>query len=134
MENIEQFISAVLESAFNYNNYDLCGLFKDICLINYKYKPRLDDINQVIYEWQHRHNGHILTTDFIRKIFDNELYERFRNIQSNLLLEAQQLKTDDENHKICQKKVKKLAEICVRLRKVSYFKAFIDNYRLGYYN
>jgi hypothetical protein len=62
MENIQE-----LMSALEHNNYfEASCVYKDVCLKNYKYKPRLDICNQVIHEWEHSYKEQTLTVDTIQ--------------------------------------------------------------------
>ena len=66
MENIQELISQ-LENC-NGNYFEASCIYKDVCLKNYKYKPRLNICNQVIHEWEHSYKEQTLTVDTIKQI------------------------------------------------------------------
>ena len=132
MENIQNFIPTLIEKGCSIQAFNLSCLYKDICLQNYKYKPRLI-CNQVIHEWEHSCKKHTLTVDIIREMLTYDLWVLFCEIQDEYLSESQLNNENGENETI-QRKIKKIAEICIMVHKGILFKEFIDNYRLGYFN
>ena len=132
MENLNKFISAIKDNLSSIQAFKLSCLYKDICLQNYKYKPRLI-CNQVIHEWEHSCKKHTLTVDIIREMLTYDLWVLFCEIQDEYLSESQLNSKNGENETL-QRKIKKIAEICIMVRKGILFKEFIDNYRLGYFN
>ena len=132
MENIQELISE-LENC-NGNYFEASCVYKDVCLKNYKYKPRLNSCNQVIHEWEHSNKEEILTVDKIRKILFHNVLELASEMQNKYLSESQHYEANDIDHEKFQKKIKKISEICIMSRKGILFKEFIDNYRLGYFN
>lgn len=134
MENAEQFMSIIKEDMLSLDTFKLSCIFKDICLKNYKYKPRLSDCNQIIHEWTHTFKDKTLTVDIIRQILVQGVYELFVNLQCEYLSESQEYEPNDEKHYGFQRNIKKVAEICIMLDKGLLFKEFVDNYRNGYFN
>jgi hypothetical protein len=134
MENIQEFMSAIEDNFYSLQAYNLSCIYKDNCLKNYKYNPRLDPCNQVIHEWKHYNNEEILNIDRIRQILNHDLKELVSEKQNQYLSESQDYEANDENHEKFQRKIKKIAEICIWIQKGLLFKEFIDNYRLGYFN
>jgi len=139
MENIQQFMPAWIEKRY-YNNiqaFNLSCIYKDICLQNYKYKPRLNICNQVIHEWEHSYKEKTINVDIIRQILVHDLFNELNEMQNQYLSESQLNCETSDNEKI-QKKIKYIAEICCWLKKNAnaeiLFKEFINNYRLGYFN
>ena len=130
MENIKEFMSAIEDNLYSHQEYKLSCIYKDICLKNYKYNPRLDICNQVIPEWKHSYKEETLTIDKIRQILVHDVFELVSEMQNDALSKSQ-LNCEDEK---LQRKIKKTAEICIRIQKGGLFKEFIDNYRLGYFN
>ena len=130
MENIQQLISALEDN----NYFKASCLYKDVCLKNYKYKPRLNICNQVIHEWEHSYKEETLTVDTIRQILVHEVFELASETQNQYLSEVQHYDQSDEIHEKFQKKIKKISEICIFIKNGILFKEFIDNYRLGYFN
>ena len=130
MENIQEFMSAIEDNLYSLEAYKISCIYKDICLINYKYNPRLDSCNQVIPEWKHSNKEEILTIDKIRQILVHNVFELVSEMQNDALTKSQ-LNCEDEQLQI---KIKKTAEICICIQKGVLFKEFIDNYRLGYFN
>jgi hypothetical protein len=140
MENIQQFMPAWIEKRY-YNNiqaFNLSCIYKDICLQNYKYKPRLNICNQVIHEWEHSYKEKTITVDIIRQILVYDLFNELSEMQNQYLSESQHYEANDENHEKFQRYVKYIAGICCWLKTNAnteiLFKEFIDNYRLGYFN
>ena len=137
MENIQEFKSAIDANICPIKGiqaFKISCLYKDICLQNYKYKPKLNICNQVIHEWEHSYKEHTLTVDIIRQILNHELFEVFSELQNRYLSESQINGENYENERN-QKKIKKISEICIWLKNEgTLFKEFIDNYRLGYFN
>ena len=140
MENIQQFMPAWIEKRY-YNNiqaFNLSCIYKDICLQNYKYKPRLNICNQVIHEWEHSYKEKTITVDIIRQILVHDLFNELSEMQNQYLSESQHYEAHDKNHEIFQRKIKYIAGICCWLKTNAnaeiLFKEFIDNYRLGYFN
>ena len=131
MENIQELISE-LENC-NGNYFEASCVYKDVCLKNYKYKPRLNICNQVIHEWEHSYKEQTLTVDTIKQILVHEVFELASEMQNKYLSESQLNNENGENETI-QRKIKKIAEICIMVHKGILFKEFIDNYRLGYFN
>ena len=131
MENIQELISE-LENC-NGNYFEASCVYKDVCLKNYKYKPRLNICNQVIHEWEHSYKEQTLTVDTIKQILVHEVFNELSERQNKYLSESQLNSKNGENETL-QRKIKKIAEICIMVRKGILFKEFIDNYRLGYFN
>jgi len=131
MENIQELISE-LENC-NGNYFEASCVYKDVCLKNYKYKPRLNICNQVIHEWKHSYKEQTLTVDTIKQILVHEVFNELSERQNKYLSESQLNSKNGENETL-QRKIKKIAEICIMVRKGILFKEFIDNYRLGYFN
>ena len=129
MENIQELMSAIE----NDNYFEASCVYKDVCLKNYKYKPRLDICNQLIHEWEHSYKEQTLTVDTIRQILVREVFELASETQNKYLSESQLNSENSEDEKI-QKKIKKIAEICIFIKNGILFKEFINNYRLGYFN
>jgi len=132
MENIQELISE-LENC-NGNYFEASCVYKDVCLKNYKYKPRLNICNQVIHEWEHSYKEQTLTVDTIKQILVHEVFNELSERQNKYLSESQKYEANDIDHEKFQKKIKKISEICIMSRKGILFKEFIDNYRLGYFN
>ena len=132
MENIQELISE-LENC-NGNYFEASCVYKDVCLKNYKYKPRLNICNQVIHEWEHSYKEQTLTVDTIKQILVHEVFNELSERQNTYLSESQKYEANDIDHEKFQKKIKKISEICIMSRKGILFKEFIDNYRLGYFN
>jgi hypothetical protein len=133
MENIQEFMSAIEDNLYSLQEYNLSCIYKDICLKNYKYNPSLDSCNQVVPEWKHSYKEETLTVDIIRQILTHDVFELVSEKQNQYLYESQLNSENCENEKI-QRKIKKIAEICIKIQKGGLFKEFIDNYRLGYFN
>lgn len=133
MENVQELIQYIEDNLFIFNT-NIIYKIKDICFKNYDYTPRFNEVNIVIDEWKHKTNNTILKLDIVRHFLTEELEELISDIQNKYLLEAQHYETNDENHENLQKKIKKIAEICIKLRKSNIFKVFINNYRNGYFN
>ena len=133
MENIQELVSAIEDNLYSLGEDKLSCLYKDICLKNYKYNPRLDSCNQVIHEWKHSYKEETLTVDIIRQILNHDVFELVSEMQNDALSKSQLNSENGENEKI-QRKIKKIAEICIKIQKGGLFKEFIDNYRLGYFN
>ena len=134
MENIREFMSAIEDNLYSLDAYNLSCIYKDNCLKNYKYKPRLDPCNQVIREWEHSYKEETLNLDKIRQILLHDVFELVSEKQNQYLSESQHYEANDEHHEKFQRKIKKISEICIMTRKGILFKEFIDNYRLGYFN
>lgn len=141
MENVEELIQHIDTNLWEFNS-DIVYKIKDICLKNYNYKPRFNEVNVIIHEWQHKTNNTILTLDVVRQFICNDLFELMSGLQHKYLSDSQQLKSffhkglveaRDNRHEIYQRKIKKVAEICLFLRK-DLFIIFVDNYRNGYLN
>jgi hypothetical protein len=132
MENIQELISE-LENC-NGNYFEASCVYKDVCLKNYKYKPRLNICNQVIHEWEHSYKEQTLTVDTIKQILVHEVFELASEMLNKYLSESQHYEAHNIDHEKFQKKIKKISEICIMSRKGILFKEFIDNYRLGYFN
>ena len=132
MENIQELISELVEHC-NGNYFEASCVYKDVCLKNYKYKPRLNICNQVIHEWEHSYKEQTLKVDTIKQILVHEVFELASEMQNKYLSESQLNNENGENETI-QRKIKKIAEICIMVHKGILFKEFIDNYRLGYFN
>jgi hypothetical protein len=134
MENIQEFMSAIEDNLYSLQEYNLSCIYKDICLKNYKYNPSLDSCNQVVPEWKHSYKEETLTVDIIRQILTHDVFELVSEKQNQYLSESQDYEANDENHEKFQRKIKKIAEICIWIQKGLLFKEFIDNYRFGYFN
>ena len=130
MENIHKLMSALEDD----NYFEASCVYKNVCLKNYKYKPRLDICNQVIHQWEHSYKEETLKVDTIKQILVHEVFELVSEKQNQYLSESQHYEANDEHHEKFQRKIKKIAEICIMTRKGILFKEFIDNYRLGYFN
>ena len=141
IENITEFVSYIENNIYSLTIFNLSCIYKDICLRNYKYYPKLN-VNVpdlIIHEWQHIYYPNLthmyypnLTLDVIRKILVNYVAEILNDIQSKLICECQE--PNDEKFEELQRKIKKISEICCMIKKGVLFKEFIDNYRLGYFN
>ena len=134
MENIQELVSAIEDNLYSLGQDKLSCLYKDICLKNYKYNPRLDPCNQVIPEWEHSNKEETLTVDRIRQILLHELWEALSEKQNQYLLENQQYEANDLHFETIQRKIKNIAKISVDIQNGVLFKEFMDNYRLGYFN
>jgi hypothetical protein len=133
MENVTELIKYIDDNLFNFDS-NIIFKFKDICLKNYKYKPRFNEVNIIIHEWQNSLDDGILTLDIVRKFLTEDLLELISEIQSKYLQEAQQFEVSSSEHEILQRKIKKIAEICIKFRKSDIYTNFIDYYRNGYLN
>ena len=134
IQNLNKFISAIKDNLCSIQAFKLSCLYKDICLQNYKYKPRLI-CNQVIHEWEHSSKTHTLTVDIIREMLTHDLWVLFNEIQYEYLSETQINSENSKNEaEELQRKIKKISEICIFIKNGILFKEFIDNYRLGYFN
>jgi len=131
MENVEELIQSI-ES--NLLTFDTTIIFKikDICFKNYNYKPRFNEVNIIIHEWNHKIDNSILTLDTVRKFLTDDLLKIMSNLQGKYLQESQNFEGNDLE--IFHRKIKKIAEICIQLRKCDIFTIFIDNYSNGYFN
>jgi hypothetical protein len=67
----------------------------------------------------------------MRYILIDDIYNIIYEIQGKYLIESQEY---EPQHEILQRKIKKIAEICITLREGLIFKEFIDCYRFGYFN
>jgi hypothetical protein len=133
MENIDKFVDAIVEDNYSINSWYMCCKFKD-GLINYKYKPRLNSANQVIHEWEHSYKEKTLTVDHMRKILIDEVFERLAEMQIATLAEQNKCDSTSDEHVQIQQKIKAISGLCVWVNNGKLFRAFIDNYRLGYFN
>jgi hypothetical protein len=131
MENLNKFICAIKDNLDSIQAFKLSCLYKDICLQNYKYKPRLI-CNQVIHEWEHSCKKHTLTVDIIRETLTYDLWVLFNEMQVDL--SESQLNSKNGENETLQRQIKKMSEICIFIKNGILFKEFIDNYRLGYFN
>ena len=135
MENVEELIQHIDTNLFEFNfTTNIVYKIKDICLKNYNYKPRFNEINMIIHEWQHNTNNTGLTLDVIRQFIYDDLFEFVSMLQCKYLAESQHYEPSDNNHENFQRKIKKIAEICILLRKDDIFRTFVDYYRNGYFN
>ena len=134
MENIQELMSAIDNNLYFLDAFNLSCIYKNICLKNYKYKPRDDSCGQTIHEWQHLYSAKTLMVDSIRQILTHDLKELVSEMQNDALSKSQDVEANDENREKFQRKIKKTAEICIWIRDGRLFKEFIDNYRLGYFN
>ena len=130
MENIQELMSAIEDNLYSLQASNLCCVYKDICLKNYKYKPRLDSCNQVIHEWKHLYKEETLTVHIIRQILVNDVFELVSEMQNQYLSESQHFEPNDENHEKFQRKIKKTAEICICIQKGMLFKEFNSTVKL----
>ena len=96
MENIQELMSA-LE---NDNYFEASCVYKDVCLKNYKYKPRLNICNQVIHEWEHSYKEATLTVDTIRQILIHEVFELASEMQNQYLSKSQHYEAHDVEHEV----------------------------------
>lgn len=133
MENVEELVQYIEDNLLGFNR-NIIYKIKDICFRDYNYNPRLNDINMIIHEWHHKTNNTILTLDVVRHFLTEELREIMSALQSKYLVESQHFEPSDDNHETFQRKIKKIAEICITLDKGILFKELIDNYRNGYIN
>lgn len=134
MENVNELITFIDENLYDLNSLIIIHKIKDICFKNYDYKPRFNEINCVICEWKHKINHNIITIDDIRQLINVKLYDLLREIQSKCISESQNYAVNHEIHNKFMPKIKKIAEICIIIRKDYIFKQFIDYYRNGYFN
>ena len=141
MENIQEFMPALIEKPYYYYNhiqaFNLSCIYKDVCLKNYKYKPRLNICNQVIHEWEHSYKEQTITVDIIRQILVHDLFNELSEMQNQYLSDSQ-LNCENCQNETLQRKIKYIAGICCWLKTNAnaeiLFNEFIDNYRLGYFN
>lgn len=133
MENVEQFMAIINEDICSLHTFKLLCIFKDMCLKNYKYKPRLGNCNQIIHEWQHFKSYETLTVDTMRKILTHDVFEIMTELQLKYIAKIR-IESKYKTHYGLQKKIKKLSDICIMLEKGLLFKEFIDCYRDGYFN
>jgi hypothetical protein len=131
MENLDEFINKLEKNLFEINSFYLSCIFKDICLQNYVYRPKSGMCNQIIHEWEHKYSSQIITVDIMRYILIDDIYNIIYEIQGKYLIESREY---EPQHEILHRKIKKIAEICITLRKGLIFKEFIDCYRFGYFN
>jgi hypothetical protein len=134
MENIQELISAMDDDNYSIQAFKLSCIYKDVCLKNYKYNPRLDICNQVISEWEHSNKEETLTIDRIRQILLHELWEALSEKQNQYLLEHQHYEANDLHFETIQRKIKNISKISFDIQNGVLFKEFMDNYRLGYFN
>jgi hypothetical protein len=133
MENVTELMKYIEDNFYDFN-LNIIFKIKDICLKNYNYKPRFNEVNIIIHEWNHKENNSILTLDSVRKFLTEDLCEIMSELQGKYLSEAQHFEVFSSEHEILQRKIKKIAEICIMIEKRVLFKEFIDFYRDGYFN
>ena len=85
MQNIQKFIPTLIEKRCSIQAFNLSCLYKDICLQNYKYNPKLDSCNRVIHEWEHYNKEESLNVDRIRQILNHDLKELLSETQNQYL-------------------------------------------------
>lgn len=136
MENIQDFINIVSEERnfYHLQPFDLCCKYKDICLKNYTYKPRKYTYDHIIHEWEHNFKDKTINVDMIRQVLVKDIWELFSELQNKYLQESQYFEPNEGKHENLQRKIKKIAEICIVIQKGLIFKEFIDCYRNGYFN
>lgn len=133
MENVSELI-LFIESNLLTCDTNIVYKIKDICFKNYNYKPRMSEVNTIIYEWQHKLNNNIITIDQVRLFLTETLYDIVSKLQSAYLSESQSYIPTSEKYEILHRKMLKIAEICITLHKGIIFREFIDSYRNGYFN
>lgn len=133
MENVTELMKYIEDNLFNHDS-NIIFKFKDICLKNYDYKPRFNEVDIIIHEWHHKIDNSILTLDTVRKFLTEDLLELISDLQGKYLQEAQQFEPSSSKHEIFQRKIKKISEICIKYIKSDIYINFIDYYRNGYLN
>ena len=93
MENIHKLMSALEDD----NYFEASCVYKNVCLKNYKYKPRLDICNQVIHQWEHSYKEETLTVDIIRQILNHDVFELVSEMQNDALSKSQLTAFIDSN-------------------------------------
>lgn len=134
MENVEEFMTILEQECYVLSVFKLSCMFKDICLKNYNYKPRLSNCNQIIHEWENYFIDKTLTVDIIRQMFEENVRPLLHDLEIKYLVETQKYDPSDEIHNQYMRKVKKLAENDIMIRNGILYKEFIDCYRNGYFN
>lgn len=141
MKNIDKYVNAITND-YSIDTWSMSHQYKDICLINYTYTPRLNSANQIIPEWTHRYKEKTLTMDDIRKILTRKVFKRLSQMQADAMVESVDYYNkysdsddfDSDNIERLQRKIKDIASLCIWINNGNLFRAFIDNYRMGYLN
>ena len=133
MENIDEFIRRCTNDLSHISYFLLACNYKDICLKNYKYTPKLNNCNQIIHEWSHNYKDKILNTDIIRDILVKDIYTTFSDLQNEYLQKSRHIEPNDEEYEKSSRNIKKLAEICISINNGKLYKEFIDCYKNGYF-
>lgn len=66
-----------------------------------------------------KHRWEIDEGQRLRMAISKDLFELYSEKQGQYLAEAQHYETNDEKHEKCQRKIKKIAEICIKLKKTT---------------
>lgn len=115
----------VFREVWNFNLFQMACLFKDRCLINYKYDPRALNDRCVVHKWQHRTLTTYLTTDMVRVFLTNDIGELLIQILNNLIIEVAEPEKNP--------RVKKITEMCIKIYEGELYKEFINCYNKGYF-
>jgi hypothetical protein len=133
MENVSELILFIKSNLLTCDATIIYKI-KDICLNNYNYKPRMSEVNTIIYEWQHKLNNNIITIDQVRLFLTETLYEIVNKLKTDYIADSFKYVLMSQAHDNLQRKIKKSSEFCITINKGIIFKEFIDCYRNGYFN
>jgi hypothetical protein len=135
MKNIDKYVNAI-KNDYSIDTWSMSHQYKDICLKNYTYTPRLNSANQIIPEWTHRYKEKTLTVDDIRKRLTRKVFKRLSQMQADAIGESVEYDkySDSDDFDRLQRKIKDIASLCIWIHNGNLFRAFIDNYRMGYLN
>lgn len=135
MENVTELIEYIEDNLLDLE-FETNILFKisDICLKNYEYKPIFNEVNIIIHKWHHKIDNSILPLKTVRQFITDELIKLFNNLQTKYLQQVRFTPGSNLKHDILHRKIKKIGEICIQLRKDNIYKSFVDYYLNGYLN
>lgn len=135
MENVEEFIAIIENDICSLNVFKLSCIFKDTCLRNFIYSPRVNSSVRLTFQWDHIFNrSTTIRLDTIRKMLCYDVLNLVSGLQSKYLSESQIYTPIREDREKIKSKIKKCAEICIAIETGLLLKEFIDNYRYGYFD
>ena len=95
MENIRE-LQLYIDNNLFCPYFNLLYSVNDICMKNYIYKPRYNEANIIIHEWEHKTNKNIINVKMLREFYTKDVYDYITDIQSQYIYQKHNCKTTKE--------------------------------------
>ena len=131
-KNAHEFVSIIRENIMELELFSLACFYKDICMNDYEYCPTINKQGIKEHLWRHKLTNKIINMDIIRYILTTFMSKKIDKILNEMMSAVASFTFNDIQFIHLHRKISKLIEIGVYVRKGRLYKEFIDLYKNGY--